>query len=42
MVDIFVEMKDGIVFVKLMNIGEEDVWLSLKSRIGVVYSVELF
>lgn len=41
MVDTFVEMKDGIVPVKLMNIGEEDVWLSPKSRIGVVHSAEL-
>ena len=41
LVDTFIEIQDGTVPVKLMNIGHEDVWLTPKTRLGVVHSAEL-
>jgi hypothetical protein len=41
LVDTCVEIRDGLVPVKLMNIGQEDLWLSPKTRLGIVHSAEV-
>lgn len=41
MIDIYVDVENGKILVRVVNIGDEDVWLNLKFRFGIFYDVEV-
>lgn len=41
LIDIYVDVENGKILVRVVNIGDEDVWLNLKFRFGIFYDVEV-